>query len=364
VPSWGQDGEFLLEVEGMRIRVVFSSNMLRNHHDCALHAVDWDRPFLSPTGFRATGLAAVACLGESVEQAARRLVLEILHGEGKPKAIVIKAHMQASMAYRPQWLADALAGVRTDGQLAMFGDAPKDPTKKAPLSNAERQRLFRQRRKERAEAAKAGDFAALEVTDAALLPVWEDLPSDFARAATALGLLRLRNNQHAELARAVQTLKGHLMDAGLDDQARGCAWHWNTTPLGDYRASSAPEYMERQSAGLSVADERDNLAREVEELKLGRERMQQRLAQGEGEIQRLQAALQAIAAEVGGAPVAVTPAAPNDLVATLRSEITGLQKWNAQEVAERGKAFDAVAVLQARLQKAGLPHDYRRQPGE
>lgn len=52
-----------------------------------------------------------------------------------------------------------------------------------------------------------GDFAALEVTDAPLMTVWEKLPTDFARCATALGLLRLRNSQHAELGRAVEVLK-------------------------------------------------------------------------------------------------------------------------------------------------------------
>lgn len=96
--------------------------------------------------------------------------------------------------------------------------------------------------------------------------------------------------------------------------------------------------------------------------------MKQKLLQGQEEIKRLQAALQQIAAEVGADPSALaappTPAAKVDRVEVLLRRVKVLEEQNAREVADRGKAFDAVAVLQARLQKAGLVHDYRRQPGE
>lgn len=48
----------------------------------------------------------------------------------------------------------------------------------------------------------------------------------------------------------------------------------------------------------------------------------------------------------------------------MREQIAGLQDQNALEVADRGRAFEAVAVLQERLKKAGLVSDYRKQPGE
>jgi len=152
------------------------------------------------------------------------------------------------------------------------------------------------------------DFAALEVTDAALLTVWEKLPSDFARAATALGLLRLRNNQHAELARAVEVLQDRLRAADLSDQLTSDKkpWFWNESPLADYRATSAPEYMERLSRKLSPADERAELARRIE---------------------------------------------------TLEQEQALLET-------ERNKAFAASRTLTERLRRAGLPTDYRPQPGE
>lgn len=153
-----------------------------------------------------------------------------------------------------------------------------------------------------------GDFSTLKVTDAALQPAWETLPSDFARAATALGLLRLRNNQHAELARAVQVLQDRLQAAGLSDQVTDNKkqWYWNTSPPGDYRATSAPEYMERQRSAPSVADDRAELCRRIEAL------------------EREQALLEA----------------------------------------ERNKAFAANQTLTERLRRAGLPTDYRKQPGE
>lgn len=81
-----------------------------------------------------------------------------------------------------------------------------------------------------------------------------------------------------------------------------------------------------------------------------------------GENHRLQETLQQIAQEVGGGTVAAP--VPDKVEARLRAQITSLQEQNTLEVADRGKAFEAVAVLQARLKKAGLVFDYRKQPGE
>ena len=160
-------------------------------------------------------------------------------------------------------------------------------------------------------SAQGEDFAALEVTDGPLQTVWERLPTDFARCATALGLLRLRNNQHAELANAVEVLQARLRAAGLSDQVTSNTkntkpWRWNVSPLADYRATSAPEYMERQIRKLSPADECAELARRVE---------------------------------------------------YLEQEQTLLE-------AERNKAFAANRTLTERLRRAGLPTDYRPQAGE
>lgn len=401
VPKWGQAGEFLLEIDGLRMVVRMDVGHLANHCGAELHAVDFDKPFVSRTGFRHQYMAPAQHVGRTVDQAVRAEVLERLASEGWATSIDQEYGAPKDRKVWP-WLADALAGVRPDGQLAMFGDAPKDPNAKVPLSNAARQKLFRQRQREQkaAQAAeglqsirltstercvlslgllahedlfhrpkdweaskKPGfdallqklwpegdsgrylaepkrstyrptaflrdelerqrgmvlrlealrrdgghDFSTLEVTDAHLVPVWDKLPTDFARASTALGVLRLRNNQHAELARAVKLLQDRLTAAGLDARVSSDKkeWYWNESPLGDYRPTSAPEYMERQSVGRSNADE----------------------------------------------------------VIELRRRVAALEEQNAQEIADRAKAFEAVRVLTKRLEKAGLPTDYRRQPDE
>lgn len=51
-------------------------------------------------------------------------------------------------------------------------------------------------------------------------------------------------------------------------------------------------------------------------------------------------------------------------VERLRRQVDALERDNSEVHAERGKAMDAVQVLQARLARAGLVSDYRRQPGE
>ena len=81
--------------------------------------------------------------------------------------------------------------------------------------------------------------------------VWNRLPTDFSRAATTIGILRLRNSQHAELLRAVEVLQARLREAGLsDDLGR---WYWNQTPPRDYRPTTPPEYLERISCEMTMS---------------------------------------------------------------------------------------------------------------
>jgi hypothetical protein len=79
--------------------------------------------------------------------------------------------------------------------------------------------------------------------------VWNQLPTDFSRAASAIGLLRLRDRQHAELLWAVEVLQGRLQQAGLSDQLE--RWHWNENPARDYRPATPPEYLERISCEMT-----------------------------------------------------------------------------------------------------------------
>jgi hypothetical protein len=400
VPKWGQAGEFLLEVDGMRIVVKMCVGSLADHCGAELHAVDFDKPFISRTGFRHQYMRPAQHLGRTVDQAVRAEVLEGMAREGWAEAINQEYGQPKGRKVWP-WLADALAGVRADGQLSMFGDVPKRPAAKAPLSNAERQRLFRQRRNEQKAALTAegvqsialthtercvlslgllahedldhrpkdwetskkpgfdtllqklwpegddgrylaepkrstyrptaylrdelerqramvqrleaiqrqgGELSANDLTNARKVPAWEKLPSDFARAALAMGLLRLRNNQHAELACAVEVLQARLREAGLDGRVSTDKkqWYWNEATPADYRATSAPEYMERIPAEAGKVDE----------------------------------------------------------VAELRRRVASLERENALLEGERNKAHKAIHTWETRLRDAGLSTDYRAQPGE
>lgn len=401
VPGWGQAGEFLLEVDGLRVWVVVPHHMLGNHRFCDFRAVDLDKPFVSETGYRSVTLTATSSIGETVDQAARREVLELIQAAGKLKTIEGEYVDRRGADKRPAWLVDALAGVRADGQLAMFGDAPKDPNAKAPMSNADRQKAFRLRQRElkeqqaaagvkaislshtercvlslgvlahedlfhrpadwavskkpgfdallaklwpegdsgrylaeprrstyrpaaflrdeleqqralvqrlKAMQCQGGELAAGELAEARQVPQWEKLTSDFGRAALAIGLLRLRNRQHAELVDAVELLQGRLRDAGLSDRvsADKKQWYWNEAKPLDYRATSAPEYMERVSAASSTVDE----------------------------------------------------------VATLRRQVEALERENALLESERNKAHAAIGTWEQRLRAAGQSTDYRALPGE
>ncbi|WP_177434117.1 hypothetical protein [Pseudomonas sp. Sample_23] len=146
VPNWGQSGEFLLEVDGMRMVVKMGAGSLANHVGADLYAVDFDKPFISRTGYRHQFMRPAAHVGRTVDQAVRAEVMEASAREGWATTIDQEHGKPKDRKVWP-WLADALAGVRPDGQLAMFGDAPKDPNAKKPMSNKERQKAFRERQR-------------------------------------------------------------------------------------------------------------------------------------------------------------------------------------------------------------------------
>jgi hypothetical protein len=163
VPGWKQAGEFLLEVEGMRMVVRMSPDSMSTHCGAELHAIDFDKPFISSTGFRHQYMHASKHLGRTVDQAVRAEVLESLAEDGKAVAIDREYGAKGDRKAWP-WLADALADVRADGQLAMFGDAPEKPAAKVPLSNAKRQQMYRQRQREQKQAQAAEGVQSIRLT--------------------------------------------------------------------------------------------------------------------------------------------------------------------------------------------------------
>ena len=55
VPKWGQQGSFLVEVDGVRVWVEAGPGYgIHCPQSVSLHAVDLDRPFVSETGYRST----------------------------------------------------------------------------------------------------------------------------------------------------------------------------------------------------------------------------------------------------------------------------------------------------------------------
>lgn len=314
VPGWGQAGHFLLEVDGLRFQVVARSGTLENHCIHDLIAVDLDKPFPNESGFKSLHMTVIHHLGETFDQAVRRAVRGLLELEGQMVSIGADAKLLPSLAKRPRWLADALAGVKPDGQLAMFGDVP--PVK-APLTNAQRQKALRERRKqqqlkpvmmteaerqllekirEQFEGAPGignvrplkgtygyanGDFTMFNVGDVDLIAVWKSSRTDFFKAAVALGTLTLRNRQHAELGHAVEVLQARLRAAGLSDQVSDDKqpWYWNKCPPRDYRPMSAPEYMERLGQIPTLADELTEANRMVDYTKEELERLKVDLRQ-------------------------------------------------------------------------------------
>lgn len=362
VPGWGQAGEFLLEVEGVRVWVVMTHHMLGNHRACDLHAVDLDKPFISETGYRSAGLTVTSNIGGTVDQAARRMVLDVMHSEGKLKAIEADAWSRTNPKKRPAWLVDALAGVRPDGQLAMFGDAPKDPDAKAPLSNADRQRLFRQRQREKREALKAEG-----VSEVALSGV------DVARLFIALDTHLSFNNLLDWDLQAYRELAARLFRG--DKSGDAMLQHLGTSVgVATYKKQLKKD---SQRGFKAYEEERENS-----------KKLRERLSEAQAENRQLQNALQAIAAEVSGTPapadggsLGYSPASAAKLDAELErlrdavqelelgrtrmgAEIYALKRENAQLESERNKAHKAIGTWENRLRAAGQSTDYRALPGE
>lgn len=336
VPGWKQAGEFLLEVEGMRMVVRMSPDSMSTHCGAELHAIDFDKPFISSTGFRHQYMHASKHLGRTVDQAVRAEVLESLAEDGKAVAIDREYGSKGDRKAWP-WLADALADVRADGQLAMFGDAPEEPAAKVPLSNAQRQQLHRQRLKERAQTE------GLKV-----IPLTQE-----ERMILSLGVLAHEDLFHRPKDWATSKKPGF-------DSLLIKLW-----PEGDGgRYLAEPERSTRRPAGFL----RDEL-----------ERQRVMLRRLEDENRALRAGAPADAPVVrtrAGKPMSLDElnrevewvvrelnksTAEAD---ALRVKVAALERDNLLLESERNKAFSAIATWENRLRNAGLSTDYRAQSGE
>ena len=81
VPAWGQQGEFLIEVGGIRALVQCSDGFSWMRFHLEFHAVDAHRPFISETGYRSHFGNVVG--GVTVDEAARRVMAALLKENGR-----------------------------------------------------------------------------------------------------------------------------------------------------------------------------------------------------------------------------------------------------------------------------------------
>jgi len=77
VPLWGQSGEWAVNVEGMRVRAKKSGG------DLSLNVVDYDKHFLSPTGFR-SALNSLQNRTGTVQAATVEVIREVMREQGRP----------------------------------------------------------------------------------------------------------------------------------------------------------------------------------------------------------------------------------------------------------------------------------------
>ena len=102
VPLWGQTGDFSITVRGMRVRIEQDGMFGIGSRDnfwlgFSTHAIDWTKPFLSPTGYRSfLTIRLPIAAGVTPDQLATRAILDHLTTECKGKLTAIES------TYRPR----------------------------------------------------------------------------------------------------------------------------------------------------------------------------------------------------------------------------------------------------------------------
>ncbi len=350
LPGWGQGGEWLVEVNGMRIRAKVDHGP-SGTIPLELRAVDLDLPFLSSTGFRSHFLHYDQWVGRDLG-AAVRAELERCLQEKDWQPVAIADKDKPWVREMPAWLAPALEGVTRNGQqaLPLSGRAPVEQLQpsapvadepKAALSNAERQREFRKRQKQKREQAKAEGRRTFELSDVDLSWLWIalnthiafDKPLDWELQAIRKLAGRLLAHEHSN----------YVERLGLE--AEGVNNLQKQRDKDAKRGWDAYKEERRQNRGIA-----------------------QKLFDAQEENKRLKATLAEIGAELGGAPVAPAASAAELValqaeVARLRAQLDKQHTDNLNTIAELGKALTVTQAMQTRLKDAGLPHDYRQYLG-
>jgi hypothetical protein len=101
VPLWGQSGSFVIDVDGMRVRIAMDgifalASNVYHWLGFAAHAVDYDKPFLSETGFRSfIAIGGELEPGFVPDRFAREVIAAYITRENKGKLLAIKPEYRA-----------------------------------------------------------------------------------------------------------------------------------------------------------------------------------------------------------------------------------------------------------------------------
>lgn len=98
VPLWGQAGQFVIEVDGLKVRIetrgIFA---IGGSAGFSAHAVSWDRPFVSSTGFRSfLGVHFEAVPGMTFDVFATEVLRDHIKRELKGKRVQIEPRYRPS----------------------------------------------------------------------------------------------------------------------------------------------------------------------------------------------------------------------------------------------------------------------------
>lgn len=114
VPGWGQQGEFLIEVAGIRALVKCSDGFSWRRFHLAFHAIDMHRPFISETGYQSH--FGTVSGGMTVDEAARLTMAALVKENGR---CMVRLESRTSCLHRASqsWLAS-----NADTSLVTFED--------------------------------------------------------------------------------------------------------------------------------------------------------------------------------------------------------------------------------------------------
>lgn len=141
IPLRGQNGRFLLVTENCRYVVI--QNDAADFYGFGIYALDYDRPFISPTGFRSILPQPKAGLGLSTSEFAASLIAAMIHSELKGRFVTINSpvsdHWLNDPALQPGgWLHAALQ--QAPPPLPMPEPVPRrprqKPSRRQPLTSA------------------------------------------------------------------------------------------------------------------------------------------------------------------------------------------------------------------------------------